>query len=168
MTAPAALRVKVAASPPFLYTAVKRRVKFPFLGERGALVPKGVCLQRAKPGCGGFPFCEAELQNSSLRRSDTATLGGKAAVKPKNPPAFGWSILRTFFSLNLLNLKSREIISISEMGLPSRHTEPSASLLFPKGDEPFPAVGKAQLYPNHPAVSASYTSCTVLSRPSAF
>lgn len=65
-------------------------------------------------------------------------------------------------------LKSREIISISEMGLPSRHTEPSASLLFPKGDEPFPAVGKAQLYPNHPAMSASYTSCTTLSHPSAF
>ena len=67
-----------------------------------------------------------------------------------------------------INLKSREIISISEMGLPSRHTEPSASLLFPKGDEPFPAVGKAQLCTNHPAMSASYTSCTVLSHPSAF
>lgn len=72
-----------------------------------------------------------------------------------------------FYSYRM-NLKSREIISISEMGLPSRHTEPSASLLFPKGDEPSLAVGKAQLCPNHPAMSASYTSCTVLSRPSAF
>lgn len=71
------------------------------------------------------------------------------------------AFLLSTFSLSkvfcLFSLKSREIISISEMGLPSRHTEPSASLLFPKGDEPFPAVGKAQLYPNHPAVSASYT-----------
>ena len=66
------------------------------------------------------------------------------------------------------SLKSLEIISISELQLPLHRTEPSASLLFPKGDEPSRAVGKAQLYPNHPAVFASYTSCTVISHPSAF
>ena len=37
------------------------------------------------------------------------------------------------------------------------HTEPSASLLSLKDDGLCLAVGKAQLYPNHPAVSASYT-----------
>ena len=66
------------------------------------------------------------------------------------------------------NLKSREIISISEMGLPLRHIELSASSLSLKGDGPSPAAGKAQLYPSHPAVSASCTSCTGPSHPSAF
>jgi hypothetical protein len=37
------------------------------------------------------------------------------------------------------------------------HTEPSASLLSLKDDGLCLAFGKAQLYPNHPAVSASYT-----------
>jgi len=55
-----------------------------------------------------------------------------------------------------------------ELGRPLRHIELSASLLSPKGDGPSRAAGKAQLYPNHPATSASYTSYTVLSRPSAF
>ena len=49
-----------------------------------SLVPKGVCFQRAKPGCEGFPFCEAELQNSSLRRSDTTTLTAAGCVKLQN------------------------------------------------------------------------------------
>ena len=70
--------------------------------------------------------------------------------------------------INLFILKSREIISISEMGLPLRHIELSASSLSLKGDGPSPAAGKAQLYPSHPAVSASCTSCTGPSHPSAF
>ena len=73
------------------------------------------------------------------------------------PVIFIYTLLLYNTTKSFKNLKSREIISISGLRLPLHHTEPSASLLFPKGDEPFPAVGKAQLYPNYPAVSASYT-----------
>lgn len=57
---------------------------------------------------------------------------------------------------------------MSGLGHPLRHIELSASLLSPKGDGSSPAAGKAQLYPSHPAVSASCTSCTGPSYPSAF
>lgn len=57
----------------------------------------------------------------------------------------------------ITDLKSREIISISGLRLPLHHTEPSASLLSLKDDGLCLAVGKAQLYPSHPAVFASYT-----------
>lgn len=57
---------------------------------------------------------------------------------------------------------------MSGLGHPLRHIELSASLLSPKGDGSSPAAGKAQLYPSHPAVFASYTSCTILSHPSIF
>lgn len=62
------------------------------------------------------------------------------------------------------NLKSREIISISGLRLPLHHTEPSASLLSLKDDGLCPAAGKAQLYPNYLAVSASYAFSNAIRR----
>ena len=54
----------------------------------------GVHFPRAKPGCLVFA-ASGSIKNSSPS-GDTTTLGPKAAVKPKNPPAIGRSILRTF------------------------------------------------------------------------
>lgn len=106
------------------------------------------------------------MKTSPKRRTSTGSSGLKTS-HTKTPLCHG-EFLCDYIAISAPFLKSREIISISGLRLPLHHTEPSASLLSLKNDGLCLAVGKAQLYPNHPAVSASYTSGTVLSRPSAF